>query len=173
MLSAEGLTLTTSCSICRCVGVPSSVAGVMGPPSASMSSGVIWVTGFPACLAIVLRRPALPLAGRTDGVGRCFSSVLFWKVCCKGRTAMGKGVAEGIQARHIGVCPRFFPFFPLDGTPEMETPANVNLQGFRSISRRVGDSNPRYSNPVRQFSKLVVSATHPTLRAAKTKYCYR
>lgn len=74
---------------------------------------------------------------------------------------MGKGVAEGIQARHIGVCPRFFPFFPLDGTPEMETPANVNLQGFRSISRRVGDSNPRYSNPVRQFSKLVVSATHP------------
>jgi len=68
---------------------------------------------------------------------------------------MGKGVAEGIQARHIGVCPRFFPFFPLDGTPEMETPANVNLQGFRSISRRVGDSNPRYSNPVRQFSKPV------------------
>ena len=68
---------------------------------------------------------------------------------------MGKGVAEGIQARHIGVCPRFFPFFPLDGTPEMEPPANVNLQGFRSISRRVGDSNPRYSNPVRQFSKLV------------------
>ena len=31
--------------------------------------------------------------------------------------------------------------------------------------RRVGDSNPRYSNPVRQFSKLVVSATHPTLRS--------
>ena len=29
----------------------------------------------------------------------------------------------------------------------------------------MGDSNPRYSNPVRQFSKLVVSATHPTLRS--------
>ena len=29
--------------------------------------------------------------------------------------------------------------------------------------RREGDSNPRYSNPVRQFSKLVVSATHPSL----------
>ena len=28
--------------------------------------------------------------------------------------------------------------------------------------RKVGDSNPRYGNPVRQFSKLVVSATHPT-----------
>ena len=170
MLSAEGLTLTTSCSICRCVGVPSSVAGVMGPPSASMSSGVIWVTGI-SCMPCDCLTSACAASCRQDG--RCFSSVLFWKVCCKGRTAMGKGVAEGIQARHIGVCPRFFPFFPLDGTPEMETPANVNLQGFRSISRRVGDSNPRYSNPVRQFSKLVVSATHPTLRAAKTKYCYR
>ena len=25
----------------------------------------------------------------------------------------------------------------------------------------MGDSNPRYGNPARQFSKLVVSATHP------------
>ncbi len=30
--------------------------------------------------------------------------------------------------------------------------------------RRRGDSNPRYPNRVRQFSKLLVSATHPPLR---------
>ncbi len=38
--------------------------------------------------------------------------------------------------------------------------------------RKRGDSNPRYGNPVRQFSKLVVSATHPhflTLRVQKYK----
>ena len=29
-------------------------------------------------------------------------------------------------------------------------------------SRKEGDSNPRYPNRVRQFSKLVVSATHPS-----------
>ena len=28
--------------------------------------------------------------------------------------------------------------------------------------RKEGDSNPRYPNRVRQFSKLVVSATHPS-----------
>ena len=32
---------------------------------------------------------------------------------------------------------------------------------FRSL-RKEGDSNPRYPNRVRQFSKLVVSATHPS-----------
>ena len=31
--------------------------------------------------------------------------------------------------------------------------------------RKVGDSNPRYGNPARQFSKLVVSATHPTFQS--------
>ena len=30
--------------------------------------------------------------------------------------------------------------------------------------RKEGDSNPRYSNPVRQFSKLLVSATHPSFQ---------
>ena len=30
--------------------------------------------------------------------------------------------------------------------------------------RREGDSNPRYPLEVRQFSKLLVSATHPSLR---------
>ncbi len=30
------------------------------------------------------------------------------------------------------------------------------------VSRKEGDSNPRYPNRVRQFSKLVVSATHPS-----------
>ena len=68
---------------------------------------------------------------------------------------MGKGVAEGIQARHIGVCPRFFPFFPLDGTPEMETPANVNLQGFRSISRRVGVLNLQPELGRQTFTEMV------------------
>ena len=29
------------------------------------------------------------------------------------------------------------------------------------ILRKRGDPNPRYGKPVRQFSKLVVSATHP------------
>ena len=33
-----------------------------------------------------------------------------------------------------------------------------------SLWRRRGDSNPRYPNRVRQFSKLLVSATHPPLR---------
>ena len=32
------------------------------------------------------------------------------------------------------------------------------------VLRRRGDSNPRYPNRVRQFSKLLVSATHPPLR---------
>ena len=31
-----------------------------------------------------------------------------------------------------------------------------------SSQRKEGDSNPRYPNRVRQFSKLVVSATHPS-----------
>ena len=30
--------------------------------------------------------------------------------------------------------------------------------------RKEGDSNPRYPNRVRQFSKLVVSATHPSFQ---------
>ena len=30
------------------------------------------------------------------------------------------------------------------------------------VLRKEGDSNPRYPNRVRQFSKLVVSATHPS-----------
>ena len=30
------------------------------------------------------------------------------------------------------------------------------------VWRKEGDSNPRYPNRVRQFSKLVVSATHPS-----------
>ena len=36
--------------------------------------------------------------------------------------------------------------------------------------RREGDSNPRYPNRVRQFSKLVVSATHPPLQNVAQKY---
>ena len=35
---------------------------------------------------------------------------------------------------------------------------------FGGVLRRRGDSNPRYPNRVRQFSKLLVSATHPPLR---------
>ena len=36
--------------------------------------------------------------------------------------------------------------------------------------RKEGDSNPRYPNRVRQFSKLVVSATHPSFQ---TLCCFR
>ena len=36
--------------------------------------------------------------------------------------------------------------------------------------RKVGDSNPRYGKPVRQFSKLVVSATHPTFQTYSDIY---
>ena len=32
--------------------------------------------------------------------------------------------------------------------------------------RKEGDSNPRYPNRVRQFSKLVVSATHPSFQTS-------
>ena len=42
MLSTEGLTATTSCSICCREGIPFADAGAMGP-SSEMSSGVIWV----------------------------------------------------------------------------------------------------------------------------------
>ena len=34
--------------------------------------------------------------------------------------------------------------------------------------RKLGDSNPRYGKPVRQFSKLVVSATHPNFLLCQT-----
>ena len=37
-----------------------------------------------------------------------------------------------------------------------------------SFWRRRGDSNPRYPNRVRQFSKLLVSATHPPLRLSNS-----
>jgi hypothetical protein len=40
---------------------------------------------------------------------------------------------------------------------------NRGVAYARSAWRRGGDSNPRYKN-VRQFSKLLVSATHPPLR---------
>ena len=36
------------------------------------------------------------------------------------------------------------------------------LTDFCFLERKEGDSNPRYPNRVRQFSKLVVSATHPS-----------
>ena len=36
--------------------------------------------------------------------------------------------------------------------------------------RKLGDSNPRYGNPVRQFSKLVVSATHPNFLSGKQAF---
>ena len=35
---------------------------------------------------------------------------------------------------------------------------------MQEVWRRRGDSNPRYPNRVRQFSKLLVSATHPPLQ---------
>ena len=50
-----------------------------------------------------------------------------------------------------------------------DKPASVVLNKKRCrtfdifcFSRKEGDSNPRYPNRVRQFSKLVVSATHPS-----------
>ncbi len=45
--------------------------------------------------------------------------------------------------------------------------------GLLFFWRRRGDSNPRYPNRVRQFSKLLVSATHPPLRSfAISRHCY-
>ncbi len=41
--------------------------------------------------------------------------------------------------------------------------AQLSLHGFSAL-RKEGDSNPRYPNRVRQFSKLVVSATHPSFQ---------
>ena len=38
----------------------------------------------------------------------------------------------------------------------------AHLTDFCFLERKEGDSNPRYPNRVRQFSKLVVSATHPS-----------
>ncbi len=37
-----------------------------------------------------------------------------------------------------------------------------HLLASNFLLRKEGDSNPRYPNRVRQFSKLVVSATHPS-----------
>ena len=39
-----------------------------------------------------------------------------------------------------------------------------------TYQRRKGDSNPRYPNRVRQFSKLLVSATHPSLQGLAKKH---
>gem|GEM_PF-6370664 len=36
---------------------------------------------------------------------------------------------------------------------------------YNETLRKLGDSNPRYGKPVRQFSKLVVSATHPNFQS--------
>ena len=41
-------------------------------------------------------------------------------------------------------------------------PFKAHLTDFCFLERKEGDSNPRYPNRVRQFSKLVVSATHPS-----------
>ena len=41
-------------------------------------------------------------------------------------------------------------------------PSEAHLTDFCFLERKEGDSNPRYPNRVRQFSKLVVSATHPS-----------
>ena len=41
-------------------------------------------------------------------------------------------------------------------------PFEAHLTDFCFLERKEGDSNPRYPNRVRQFSKLVVSATHPS-----------
>ena len=41
-------------------------------------------------------------------------------------------------------------------------PFEAYLTDFCFLERKEGDSNPRYPNRVRQFSKLVVSATHPS-----------
>ena len=38
----------------------------------------------------------------------------------------------------------------------------VSASSILHLLRKEGDSNPRYPNRVRQFSKLVVSATHPS-----------
>ena len=38
----------------------------------------------------------------------------------------------------------------------------VSASSILHLWRKEGDSNPRYPNRVRQFSKLVVSATHPS-----------
>ena len=44
---------------------------------------------------------------------------------------------------------------------------------FFVLLRKEGDSNPRYPNRVRQFSKLVVSATHPSFQtlASALEWC--
>ena len=38
----------------------------------------------------------------------------------------------------------------------------ISASSILHLLRKEGDSNPRYPNRVRQFSKLVVSATHPS-----------
>ena len=41
-------------------------------------------------------------------------------------------------------------------------PFEAHLTDICFLKRKEGDSNPRYPTRVRQFSKLVVSATHPS-----------
>ena len=45
-------------------------------------------------------------------------------------------------------------------------PFEAHLTDFCFLERKEGDSNPRYPNRVRQFSKLVVSATHPSFQTS-------
>ena len=112
MLSAEGLTLTTSCSICRCVGVPSSVAGVMGPPSASMSSGVIWVTGIP-CMPCDCLTSACAASCRQNGW--CWSvffiGSFFGKCAAKVVPRWGRALLKASKPGISGFVRGFFLFF--------------------------------------------------------------
>ena len=48
-------------------------------------------------------------------------------------------------------------------------PFEALLTDFCFLERKEGDSNPRYPNRVRQFSKLVVSATHPSFLTGSLK----
>ncbi len=59
-------------------------------------------------------------------------------------------------------------FLPLGYLPERENPCQSLISRdfscfWLNLRRREGDSNPRYPNRIRQFSKLLVSATHPSL----------
>ena len=58
-------------------------------------------------------------------------------------------------------------------TPKIKTYYKVDkMILLLSVLRRVRDSNPRYPCEVRQFSKLLVSATHTSLHLADHRAFY-
>ncbi len=71
--------------------------------------------------------------------------------------------------RPSGSRPDALPGYAIPHNGIAEKDFTSSLLSKKTIMRRERDSNPRYPLEVRQFSKLLVSATHPSLRLLSHK----